>query len=184
MKTIFRSFFIIAAVAAIAGVGTYSWFTSQASITGSTFSTGTLDLKVDDNSLGSVQHWVKTFAAPHDYLTNLKPGDDGEQIIDIKNEGTIDGVNATIQLNATAWSALGDYLIFTISYKAEEAGTWTPVTTGTLAQFQGNTYTLGDLAASKVGNVKIDWLVSTSAGNGVQGQSVIIDTVFGLEQVK
>lgn len=88
-------------------------------------------------------------------------------------------------MNATSWSALGDNLIFTVSYDVDNNGdTWVPVTTGTLAQFAGNTYQLGKIDANAVTSVKIAWSVPASAGNDIQGKSVTIDAVFGLEQVQ
>ena len=186
MKNILKSLLVVVAVAAVAGGATWSYFTSSATITGSAFTAGTLDLRVDSDPSGTNQIWEKSFAAPADFAANLFPGANGEQILDIKNMGSIDGVNATIQLNVApgTWSALGDNLVFTISYKGEAGESFTQITTGTLAQFQGNTYTLGDLAHDKVGNVKINWSVPTSARDNVQGKSVTINTVFGLEQVK
>ena len=183
---IFRSLFVIAAVAAVAGAGTYAWFTSQATITGSTFSTGTMNLKVDANSDPAGVNWVKSFAAPGGYLAKLYPGFSDNQIIDIYNQGDVDGV-ATIKFDVVdgTWSALGDNLNFTVYYDGTDTSTFgDAIASGSLAAWNHNTYTLGNLDKGKIGQVKIVWSVPTSAGNDIQGKSVAVDTTFGLEQAQ
>ena len=46
------------------------------------------------------------------------------------------------------------------------------------------TYTLGPIIGTdKIASVKIVWLVPASAGNDIQGDSVTIDTEFGVNQI-
>jgi predicted ribosomally synthesized peptide with SipW-like signal peptide len=52
MKKIIKSGFIVLAVAAIAGIATYSYFSDTETSTGNTFTAGSIDLKVD-----STQHY-------------------------------------------------------------------------------------------------------------------------------
>jgi predicted ribosomally synthesized peptide with SipW-like signal peptide len=192
MKRILLSFAMITLTIAGVTSATVAYFNDTAAITGSTFSAGTLNLKIDSDPNPSFYNWSDGFTNPYAY-TNLKPGSSGQQILDIKNWGTVGGY-ATIQLNATTWSALGDNLVFTISFDSDndESAGWATVASGTLAQFAGNTYTLGNFTGNanntdggltgQKASVKIEWSVPTSAGNNIQGQSVVIDTVFGLEQ--
>ena len=187
MIKIFKSLAIITAVVAIAGGGTYALWTDSASITGATFSASTMDLRIDADPSGSVYKWEDNFAAPNPFA-KVKPGTSGEQVIDIKNIGDVNG-SATIQLVPTAWSALGDNLIFTIEYDGNHDKSFEHVTSGTLAQFSGNTYPLGEMSGAsdggegKIASVKIKWEVPATAGNNIQGKSVTINTVFGLTQM-
>lgn len=194
MGNILKSLVIVVAVAAVAGGATWSYFSDTAAITGNTFSTGTLDLVIDSNPSSSVYTWSDGFANPVDPFAKVQPGSTGSQILDIKNVGDVDGI-ATIKFDTTTWSALGDNLYFTVSYDANHDGTFeTAVASGSLAAWNHNTYTLGAITSSattdgtptaylgKIASVKIDWSVPTSAGNNIQGKSVKIDTVLGLEQ--
>lgn len=188
MKNIFKSLFLIIAVVAVTGGATYSYFSDTATVSGSTFSAGTLDIKVDANPSSSVQQWEDSFAVPSDYFVkDLYPGfpTNGEQnwqIIDLKNVGTING-NATIKLNRTsAWNELASQLTFTVLYDEGNNGTFVSTgVSGVLDAFTG-TYTIGALDANSITSVKIVWTLPTSAGNNVQGDSVTFDAVFGLTQ--
>jgi len=183
MKNIVKSLLIVVAVAAIAGGATWAYWTGSATLTGSTFSAGSLDLKIDSDSRSDFANFVDTFAAPSGYLDKLYPGATGSQIIDIKNVGTIDG-STTIKFDVVdgTWSRLGDYLNFTVSYDPNDNNNFTVVTSGPLTAWNHNTYQLGQLLAGKIGQVKIDWSVSTAAGNDVQNTSIKIDTTFGINQ--
>jgi|ERR1035437_941965 predicted ribosomally synthesized peptide with SipW-like signal peptide len=190
MKKILFSLAVIAVVAVGTFGATRAYFSSTATISGNTFTSGTMALKIDANPDPSIYQWEPGFPAPANMFSNLKPGDTGSQIIDLKNEGSIDG-NTTLQLNlASSWNALMDNLVFTVSYDANHDGTWVHVTTGTLAQFNGNTYTLGAITGAndgpapigKLASVKIEWSVPTTAGNDIQGLSVTLNAVFGLTQ--
>jgi len=194
MKKILLSLALIALTIAGVTAATVAYFSDSGAVLGTTFSTSTMDLGIDNNPDGNIYNWVDNFTSGQT-ISGLYPGypNKGEhnwQVLDLKNIGTVDG-NVTIQLNATSWSALGDNLVFTISYDSGNVGTWVPVTTGTLAQFKDNTYTLGGFTSvsndlggqtGKMSSVKIEWSIPASAGNGIQGKSVTIDAVFGLEQ--
>lgn len=173
------------AVAAIAGGATYAYFSDTATLSGSTFSAGTLDLKIDSDKLGGNQSWVDSFAAPANFLTNMKPGDTGAQIIDIKSDGTIKGGIATLDLNRTsAWSDLAGVLKFRVYFDANNTGSWVDTgLNGTVDQYT-KAYDLGEIkSGSGIASVKIEWSVPASAGNNIQGDSVTLDAIFGLNQV-
>ena len=201
----------VIAIVAVGAIGaTRAYFSDTAVMSGNTFTAGTMDLKIDQNVSGGVQNWVSGFDTnSNDFksannwtsndawntfmnqfgLNNLYPGmPEKTQIMDIKNVGSVNGV-ATIKFDTTTtWNALGDNLIFTVYYNSTSteasAGAFGSVLyTGTLAQFNHNVYTLGNIDAGKQGSVKIVWTMPTSAGDTIQGLNIGINTTFGLTQV-
>jgi hypothetical protein len=203
------------AIIAVVGVGvigaTRAYFSDSATISGTTFSAGTMNIQVDKDPRGSAQVWSDGFdLSSDDYknwinttigtgaydtlisqmaLTNLKPGDTKEQIIDIKNVGSLDG-NATIDLNRTSeWSNLAGKMTFKVTYDDDADGVFDDGTygvtglNGTVDQFVSIPYVLGSLASNGVASVKIVWSVPTDAENEIMGDSVTVNTVFGLEQI-
>jgi predicted ribosomally synthesized peptide with SipW-like signal peptide len=199
MKNIIKSLLVVVAVAAIAGGATYAYFTSTASITGNTFSAGTMDILIDKNPVSDAYEWVNTFSPTDPQLgalglKNLKPGDSNFQEIDLKNVGSVEG-KATIKfdVNPATWSALADKLNFTVLFDNNNDRTYeTTVATGPLATWNHNTYDLGLFTGTtnsnggqqgKMATVKIMWSVPTDAGNEIKGKSITFDTTFGLEQV-
>jgi predicted ribosomally synthesized peptide with SipW-like signal peptide len=207
MKKIMLSLAVIAIVAVGAIGATRAYFSSTATMSGNTFTAGTMALKIDQNVIGGTQNWVDSFNTQsttfRDQFTqeqwtaflnksaldmsNLYPGITKEQIMDIKNVGTVNGV-ATIKFDTTTWNALGDNLIFTVYYNSTststDAGSFgNAVVTGTLGELNNHVYTLGNIDASKQGSVKIVWTVPTSANDTIQGLTIGLNTTFGLTQV-
>lgn len=183
---------IIAVVGALGYGATQALFSDTATITSSTFSAASLDLKIDSDPSGSVYTWSDGFANPVNPFAKVKPGSTGEQIIDIKNVGEINS-NATIKLTRTStpWNELSSNLTFAIFFDGNHDGTFeTTGPTGTLDTLT-DTYVLGlvegnsidGITDGKIASVKIEWSVPSSAGNDIQGDSVTIDTTFGLEQI-
>jgi predicted ribosomally synthesized peptide with SipW-like signal peptide len=198
MKRIILSLAVIAVVAVVAVGATRAYFSDTVVASGNTFTSGTLSLKVDNDPSGDVYNWVGSFSTPLNPFNSIKPGDKGEQIVDIKKVGSVDG-NATIKFDVTSpWNALPDNLNFVVTYDANHDGTFeTPVASGPLTAWNHNTYILGPITSSettdgtsghtytgKIASVKIVWSVPTTAGNNIQGQSIILDTTFGLNQVQ
>lgn len=72
-------------VAALAGTGTWAYFSDTEASTGNTFSAGTLDLKVKDGGL----YWTDGIATAEWALSNMKPGDTAYGSIDFKNFGSV-----------------------------------------------------------------------------------------------
>ena len=188
MKKIILSLVMIAL--AIGGVtaATVAYFSDTATISANTFSSGTLDLVIDKNPDSNFYDWSDGFTNPYNPFDIVKPGYTKEQILDIGNVGTVDG-NATIDLNRTsAWSDLAGVLNFHVYYDANHDKNWVDTgLNGTVDAFTGP-YTLGpitgtDVSGMKTASVKIVWSVPTTAGNEIQGDSVTLDTVFGLEQI-
>jgi len=208
-KKIIISLSVIAAVAAIVVGGTIAYFSDTATMSGNTFTAGTMDIKIDQNVSGGEQDWVDSFdtttwefmtANGWDYagldafmaqsgLKDLYPGVTKKQIIDIMNVGTVDGV-ATIKFdivpgsNTLDWEALVDNLNFVVTYdNNNDGGFETAVDSGSLSAWDGNTYDLGALPVGQIASVKIVWSVPTSAGNEIQGAGIGVNTTFGLNQV-
>lgn len=191
MKKILLSLSLIAVVAVVAVTATRAYFSDTVTVSGNTFTSGTLDLKVDSDPQGSVYAWQDSFTNTYNPFSNIKPGDTGEQIVDIKNVGSIDG-NATIKFDVTsAWNALPDNLYFKVYFDGNHDGIFdsTPIAEGYLTAWNHNTYNLGQMTGApesgttgKVSSVKIVWSVPTSAGNNIQGTSIVLDTTFGLVQ--
>jgi len=195
MFKITKSLAIILAIVAIAGVGTYALYSDTETITGSTFSADPMYLKIDSDPSSAVYNWSDGFPVPANYPINgdnARPGSHGEQIIDIKNVGDIRG-NATFDLQRTSdWSNLADALNFHIYFDGNHDGIFDETgLNGTVDQFTGP-YTLGEIIgtnddgtaiAGTLASVKIVWSVPSSAGNEIMGDSVVINTVFGLDQI-
>lgn len=182
MKKIMLSLGVIAIVAVGAIGATRAYFSDTETISGNTFTSGTLALKIDQNPNPAIQWWTDGFTNPYNPFANVKPGDGDQQVLDIKNSGTVNG-NATIKFDVTSWSALADNLNFTVYYDALNNGSYsTAIASGTLAAWNHNTYTLGALPAGQIASVKIVWSVPTTAGNDIQGTSVTLDTTLGLTQ--
>jgi predicted ribosomally synthesized peptide with SipW-like signal peptide len=183
MKRILLSLAIISIVAAGAIGATRAYFSDTETISGNTFTSGTMALKIDQDPNSAVQWWTDGFTNPYNPFANVKPGDIGHQVLDIKNVGSVNG-NVTIKFDVTSWSALADNLNFVVTYDSNNDGVFeTSVASGLLNVWNHNTYPLGALNANQIGSVRIDWSVPTTAGNDIQGTSVTLDTTFGLEQV-
>lgn len=207
MIKIVKSLAIIVGVVAIAGGATYAYLNDTAAINGSTFSAGTMDLRIDKNPASDIYAWSDGFTINSSYasylgttyenllqrfgLSNLKPGDTKHQVIDIINVGGIDGY-ATIKFDKITDSDLANNLNFTVYFKGDhDAADWgNSIASGPLSAWNG-TYTLGEITdqsadyggtTGKVASVKIEWSVPTSAENNIMGDSVVVNTTFGLEQ--
>lgn len=79
MLKIFKSLFVVTAIAVVAGTATWSHFTHTKTINNNTFSAGTVKISLE-NPNG---------ALPFD-IDNLAPGDVTELRLDIENEGSLD----------------------------------------------------------------------------------------------
>jgi predicted ribosomally synthesized peptide with SipW-like signal peptide len=193
----------------VAGSATYAYFSSTATMSGNTFTAGTMALKIDDN-IGGTPNWVSGFDITSDQfkndnsanwhndqtawntflkafgLSDLYPGMPVRtQELDIKNDGTVDGF-ATIKIDAMAWSTstMGDDLNFAVYYDASGAkNNYHLVDSGSLSAWNHNVHQLGSLNAGNIGNVVINWSVPASAGNEIQGATASVNTTFGLNQV-
>jgi predicted ribosomally synthesized peptide with SipW-like signal peptide len=206
MMKIFKSLAIITAVVAIAGGGTYALWYDTATLSGVTYSSDSLDLKIDSNSLSGEQTFVDNFSAPGTFA-NLKPGDKDNQIIDIQKIGGVAGyASIKFVLKSNDENSL-------ISPETLMGDTYTPdsIWDGELAQNikikisydpdndEGVSYTqigsehtlaelhsLGDIKLGKItstsgiASVKIEWEIPSDANNKIMTDSAMFDVVFGL----
>ena len=188
---------MIMAVAAIAGGATYAAYHKEGSVLGATFSNSdNMALKIDQNPSGAVYDWVDSFSVPSNYyITNVRPGSHGEQILDIKNVGNVPG-KATIKMTAQADTALYEDMNFAVSFSPNHDNNFVNVWSGPLTAWNGNAVDLGAITSTattdglsgsqfsgQTASVKIDWSVPIEAGNEIMGSSVVIDTVFGLDSI-
>jgi len=182
MKKIILSLAIIGVVSIGAIGATRAYFSDTATISGNTFTSGTLDLQIDSDPSPTLQDWSDGFTAPANYFSNLYPGFTAQQIIDIKSAGTIGGM-ATLDLNRTsAWNELAGVLNFHVFFDANNTGNWVDTgLNGTVDQYT-QAYNLGLIGSSNIASVKIVWTVPTTAGNEIQSDSITINAVFGLNQ--
>lgn len=187
-----KSLAIILAIVAIAGVGTYALYSDTATISNNTFSADSMNLKIDQNPDGDENYvWSEGFENTVNPYAHVKPGSIGHQVIDISNFGDVDG-SATIKLHVVADTPLYHNMNFVVTFDANHDGDFeTPVASGPLTAWNNNVYPMGKILGNladgtsngKIASVRIDWSVPSSAGNEIMGSNVVIDTVFGLNQI-
>jgi predicted ribosomally synthesized peptide with SipW-like signal peptide len=185
MKKIILSLSVIALVAVVAVGVTRAYFSSTATISGNTFTSGSFALKIDNDPNPNWQNWTDGFTTPAGFFANLYPGYEYSQIIDIKNVGNVDGV-ASIKLNSNGGPNLYRSMVVKVYYDQENngfTGSEPAAAQGTLDAYTG-TYTLGPIGANKVASVKVVWSIPTSVGNEIMGESIVVDAVFGLNQIQ
>ncbi len=113
MKNIIKSFVVVVAVAAVASIATWSYFSDSGSSTNNTFSAGTLNLKLSDSNETAQDNVTASFGG-----TNLYPGQTlPEQYITVRNDGTINAhhLDLTVTLSEGAGTALADAIVFPYS---------------------------------------------------------------------
>lgn len=107
MFKILKSMFAIVAVAAIAAGSTSAYFSSAVTSSGNTFSTGTMNIEVNDNN--------PTTEAVFD-ATNLSPGQViPEQTFVVDNTGTINGNHLDLEVTLSGDTALAQSIVFSDS---------------------------------------------------------------------
>ena len=194
MKKILLSLAVIAIVAVGAIGATRAYFSDTATISGNTFTSGTMALKIDGNESSAAYTWTDGFDSGK-HFNNLKPGDLGEQIIDIKNVGGIDGF-ATLKFTTSDTDVLISKLNISVTADMDHNGTFEKiVATGPLSAWLPNTYDLGKIISGlttdgtdntensgKIASVKINWNVPTEVGNEIQGNDMTVGITFNLEQ--
>ncbi len=197
---ILKSLMFIVAIAAIAGGATYAAYHKDGSVLGSTFSnTDSMALMIDQNASPTGYDWVNTinlaetngFGNPFGGNLNARPGSFGEQVLDIKNVGNV-AANATIKFHVREDTPLYHNMNLTVSFDSNHDGTFnTAIASGPLTAWNNSTHDLGQLsgdtenssAPGKLASVKIEWSVPTEAGNDIMGSNVVVDTIFGLDQI-
>lgn len=203
MMKIFKSLAIITAVVAIAGGGTYAWQLQQETISGITYSAGSMDLMIDQNPSPGTADWVNGFSTNLFDKNGLKPGSNGSQIIDIKGEkdakasirlsldSNKENVAISPELGAGDSVDNGDWdgelaqnMMVKISYSADNSSTFIEKYNFTLADYHNNPNLL-DLGAitstSGIASIQLEWSIPSNTTNKIMTDSVGINVIFGLE---
>ncbi|MDI6631481.1 MAG: TasA family protein [Thermoanaerobacteraceae bacterium] len=79
MRKILIALLGVLLVAALAGAGTFAYFSDTETSTGNTFAAGTIDLTLNQSAPAPIN------------LTNMKPGDDVSATITVQNVGSLAG---------------------------------------------------------------------------------------------
>ena len=195
MKKILTSVFAIAVVAAVAGVGSWAYFSDTETSTGNSITAGTLDLKVDGQDVAGQKFT----------LGNVYPGYSESTTIAVKNDGTIDGNHLKLAFK----SMIDDENGCNVPEASVEssgscdnpganqgelsANVRIVITDDTGATLVNNTLknldfdtrgyiNLGSLAAGETKNLTITATVPTTVGNIIQSDSVTTDIELSLTQ--
>lgn len=208
-KKILSSLSIIAAVASIAVGTTIAYFSDTETSTGNTFTSGTLDLQVDNQN-----PWTSTVFS----LSDVKPGDSGSVTIKLKNVGTLPkpgGPPWTSKVYITfenleeddvsclepekeagdSTCGSGEKGELAENLKIRVRDYWDPNCSAnlrfdeeyTLAEWvktKGKTFLNDDMPAGDVNCIVIDWSIPTSTGNIIQSDKATFDIKFTLEQTE
>jgi predicted ribosomally synthesized peptide with SipW-like signal peptide len=185
MKRILMSFMTIAAVAAVAGVGSFALWSDSESSENNYIAAGSLDLLVDESNWnGSAKVMVD----------NAYPGATGSAQGTVTNNGTIDG-NLTFSITSVT-----DYENDLIEPEQEDGDTTSGTTEGELCDeitveitYDGNSvYTgpltglnenLGLLAAGETNNYAVSYTVDSNANNTIMTDECEFDMELVLAQI-
>jgi predicted ribosomally synthesized peptide with SipW-like signal peptide len=162
---------------AIGATGAY--FSDNEVLVGNSFSSGTLDLVIPEESRASIN------------LENMKPGDSTEKVIDLINNGSLDFGSLKMSMqNVVDEGSLLSGIDMTVTYTAN-VGTEneTSVDLGTFKASDLGSKELVDgegsrLLAGNSGKVNITFALSADAGNEYQGLSADFDLAIDAEQVR
>lgn len=159
----FMSFLVIALAAALVGGATMAWFTSTATNEGNTFSAGTLEVALQDDSGDPWQ-------GPAYDVAGIAPGwSGGESTFVVKNTGTL-ALKYRGQFTANVSEEPNDIALYNammVKYSKDGGDTWTEASLSSLvaAGFTGN------LAPGASDSVIIEPFLPTATGNAAQGGS-------------
>lgn len=169
MRKILIALLGVLLVAALAGAGTFAYFSDTETSTGNSFTAGTLDLTMNSNQ-----------TIPFSF-SNMKPGDSGTITYTFTNAGNIDGyldlenisvvdtegANPESETNITDPGDLSANM--DIAVKLDGNLVWS----GKLSNW-GTAGSLSDLLilAGSTRTLEIAWSVSTGVGNDIQGDVV------------
>lgn len=173
MKKVLLATMALAMVAALVGIGVYAEFTDVEKSTQNRFTAGTLNLTVDGKEGAQVPVYITE--------NNLKPGDSGNVSMTLANVGSVDGV-AKFSVDVTT-EIPGKDGVADLAGKIKVTVKYNDVTK--INNLILNTITeteLGSLVANGTGDVVVEWSLPTDVGNEVQGDGIVFDLVFKLDQ--
>lgn len=173
-----RAVLSLGVVFGLGAVGTLAYWTDDATLTGGTFTAGTLDIKlsgVDNNPAA----FTTSFA-----MTNMQPGDSKSASVSVQNAGSLD---FTYTATGTAPGALNSTLVFrvvpggTVSGNTCTGGTET-YNAGLSAGSTGVITSNRPLAAGANETFCVTATIPNGATTG-QGQSTTASFTFNAKQV-
>lgn len=110
-------------------------------------------------------------------IYGICPGEEGYEVIGLKNDGDDPG-NAIMKFYNVAGD-LSNYLNFTIFVNDGE-----PVTSGSLVSLDNQNIELGYIGVGEVLAVKVCWEILPQTGNEAQGATATFDLNFSLSEIE
>lgn len=178
-KKVLLSVLIIGTIAIVAGAGTWAWFTDTQYSNGNTFTAGTLGLSVGDQTGTNIGKFT---------FNNIAPGFDKTETVNVKNTGTIDG-NLFVTIKDLQLSGVDPQLQNVLNVEIYAGSS--QVASGKLASITnvkypaGTLYGIGSTAGTSTSaDLTYKFTIDgASVGNEIQGDGVIFNVQYDLEQV-
>lgn len=179
------SLVLLGFVAVVVGAGTFAYFSDTEESTGNYIAAGTLNLVVAGED---------PLTSNYNYPTDIYPGWSDYAVVDVKNDGSIDGVlkmdisytdgpGETTEPEPTPDNGeLSQYLYVVLYYSDDTTFDASEIVwEGYVSDWPGETE-LGNLPAGETYYIKAELSVSENVGNDIQGDSLTVDITFTLEQ--
>lgn len=183
MRKFLTSIMVAGIAALVLGAGTWAYFSDTESSTGNTMAAGTLDLKVNGQDDPNIVPFT---------LSNLKPGDQGVELINLANAGSVRG---GLQMTGAVSEAGGNTpepeplpdngeLAENVNVEMWVQGAGAPFWTGTLAELVGM-FVPGQLILEAGDNktVELRWNVPGTVGNQIMDDRATLNIGFNLYQI-
>jgi hypothetical protein len=146
MKKIIFSFLTILLVIGTVSASAYALFSSTATVSGLTFSTGNANLQISRDNIV----WGDSVDLPAAY-TDMAPGFFNSEEFYLKNISLSNiGLKITTKLfdnssvaNSSAWNVIGDKII--VEFQKQDGLIWISLASGSLAQWQSTGFDLDSL---------------------------------------
>lgn len=189
-KSILLSLMVIGAVAAMITAATSAVFTDQAQSTGNTFSAGTLDIDLSDDSEGPAEAVTASIT-----FSNMAPGDKVTKPITVSNTGSLAlryafasgavdgspaGLGAAVTLKIVVVASTGACTGSTSFSSPIASGSLSSTTFGDSTQGQQSGDRSLAVSASEVLCLQAE--LPLSSGNPLQGASTTATFTFSAEQ--
>lgn len=180
-STMVRALLSLGLVAGAASTGTFAFWTDEATVTGITLSTGTLDLKLNgqDNIAGYTNLNV----------SNMIPGQSSAAVLTVNNAGTTDFTyTATTTASNADGKNLRGALVVKVTGGTVSGSNPTATCTGSTLACTGTTLNGGlvntarALAAATNESLCIQVSLPSGAGNALQGASTAVTMTFNAVQ--
>ncbi len=190
MKSILMSVLLIAFVSTVSFGATHSYFNKSVSLTGITFSSGSVDLQITqvctnqwfDNTVTAATFNNVYDGCKFNFGSGWYPGEESSQTLYLKNTSTDNvSLNTTVQLaNYSQVNGLGNAMELHIWWNGDATGTgWHP-----LSYYASNPVELVNIAQGQAPYFTFDMKMVNNAGNSYENGNVSFDLYFdGTQQV-